>query len=98
MPILPSCQSPSKKVQVLDHVRLPFAAIGAFLIDARPPIYGVSPASAHEKVMGAAVMRSRRYGLGALPSPLWGGVGGGGREMRHRATPTPTRYARRPSP
>ena len=32
MPILPSCQSPSKKVQVFDHSEgLPFAAIGVLL-------------------------------------------------------------------
>src|SRR5215472_17775446 len=27
--------------------------------------------------------------LGALPSPLWGGVGGGGPSADHRTTPTP---------
>ena len=41
--------------------------------------------------------------LGRLPSPLWGGVGGGGRCWRTRLrpttpTPTPPRFARRPSP
>ena len=34
MPILPSCQSPSRKVQVFDHSDLPFAAMGV-LLDAR---------------------------------------------------------------
>src|SRR5262249_55274726 len=27
--------------------------------------------------------------LGVLPSPLWGGVGGGGPSADHRTTPTP---------
>src|SRR5262249_473644 len=30
-----------------------------------------------------------RRGLGVLPSPLWGGVGGGGPSVDHRSTPTP---------
>src|SRR5947209_2632166 len=30
-----------------------------------------------------------RAGLGVLPSPLWGGVGGGGPLADHRTTPTP---------
>src|SRR5215831_9693223 len=34
-------------------------------------------------------MRRRHRALGALPSPLWGGVGGGGPSADHRATPTP---------
>ncbi len=33
-----------------------------------------------------------------LPSPLRGGVGGGGSAVNLRTTPTPTRFARRPSP
>src|SRR5439155_21556291 len=35
--------------------------------------------------------RQRRHTRGALPSPLWGGVGGGGRsvEMTRATTPTP---------
>src|SRR5262249_16635729 len=32
-------------------------------------------------------------GLGALPSPLWGGVGGGGPSADHRTTPTPPPFA-----
>src|SRR5262245_11485678 len=28
------------------------------------------------------------YSAFLLPSPLWGGVGGGGREMGHRSAPT----------
>src|SRR5215510_13247903 len=30
-----------------------------------------------------------RHMLGVLPSPLWGGVGGGGPSADHRTTPTP---------
>src|SRR5262245_9845599 len=35
-------------------------------------------------------MRKHHRALGALPSPLWGGVGGGGPSADHRTTPTPT--------
>src|SRR5262249_38644283 len=31
----------------------------------------------------------QRRALGALPSPLWGGVGGGGPSASYRTTPTP---------
>src|SRR5262249_6495334 len=47
--------------------------------------------------------RQRRI-LGRLPSPLWGGVGGGGRAARSRFTAPPPprppslRFGRRPSP
>src|SRR5262249_24954485 len=37
------------------------------------------------------------HALGVLPSPLWGGVGGGGPSADHRTTPHPG-ASRRPSP
>src|SRR5262249_31601268 len=42
---------------------------------------------------GLNLMRRSHCGLGVLPSPLWGGAGGGGRcyeatLVRHRTTPT----------
>src|SRR5262245_534685 len=47
---------------------------------------------------GAELVRidaNKRHGLGALPSPLWGGVGGGGRvidalALPKRTTPLPS--------
>jgi hypothetical protein len=41
-------------------------------------------------VAGGPVVEAQwRSALGAFPSPLWGGVGGGGPSVDHRTTPTP---------
>src|SRR5262249_60263776 len=43
----------------------------------------------HEPLAHLRLDRMSRGLLGVLPSPLWGGVGGGGPSADHRTTPTP---------